>query len=240
MLIKPFRAVRPQAELIPEVAALPYDVYSREEAAKVVEGKPLSFLNIDRPETQFGPDFDMYSDAAYEKAKEEFLALGKPKGLSEKFLKYVWKKWADDFYPVKQYPRFGETKIRNLFCKDHEVSRELLLLTVLLKKVIVGGTVQKKSAIIRMLTNCRLSPEFADTVFEKYVEAAFDDMNKEDNGKNTYEERYRRRASRMRILNEQSLEMELSYLKGIYDKDGHLVERGTAVFADAFFGRRIE
>ena len=65
-------------------------------------------------------------------------------------------------------------------------------------------------------------------------------MNKEDNGKNTYEERYRRRASRMRILNERSLEMELSYLKGIYDKDGHLVERGTAVFADAFFGRRIE
>lgn len=79
MLIKPFRAVRPQAELIPEVAALPYDVYSREEAAKVVEGKPLSFLNIDRPETQFAPDADMYAPEVYAKGAE-MLAMQREAG----------------------------------------------------------------------------------------------------------------------------------------------------------------
>ncbi len=51
-----------------EVAALPYDVYNRAEAAQVVKGKPYSFLNIDRPETQFDADHDMYADDVYAKA----------------------------------------------------------------------------------------------------------------------------------------------------------------------------
>jgi len=75
-IVKPFRAVRPcdneTAELI---AALPYDVYSRTEAKKAVEGKPLSFLNIDRPETFFADDQDMYAPEVYERAKEEYEKL---------------------------------------------------------------------------------------------------------------------------------------------------------------------
>lgn len=51
--IKPFRAYRPKKGLEAQIAALPYDVYNREEACTVVKGKPLSFLNIDRAETQF-------------------------------------------------------------------------------------------------------------------------------------------------------------------------------------------
>lgn len=66
--IKPFRAFRPTVELASRVAALPYDVYSREEAAKVAAEDPLSFLNIDRPETQFEKDHDMYSPEVYRKA----------------------------------------------------------------------------------------------------------------------------------------------------------------------------
>ena len=63
--IRPFRAVRPAPEHAADVAALPYDVYSREEAADKVKGHPLSFLNIDRPETMFDPDEDMYADKVY-------------------------------------------------------------------------------------------------------------------------------------------------------------------------------
>lgn len=65
MNIRPFRAVRPAADVAAEVAALPYDVYSREEAAAAVQDAPLSFLNIDRPETQFAPDADMYAPEVY-------------------------------------------------------------------------------------------------------------------------------------------------------------------------------
>lgn len=69
-VVKAFRCVRPAPAAAAEVAALPYDVYDRKEAKEAVQGHPLSFLNIDRPETQFPDDFDMYSDAAYEKARE--------------------------------------------------------------------------------------------------------------------------------------------------------------------------
>lgn len=68
--IKPFQCIRPAKEIAKEVAALPYDVYSRREACEEVKGKPLSFLNIDRAETQFDDSVDTYADIVYDKAKE--------------------------------------------------------------------------------------------------------------------------------------------------------------------------
>ncbi|SCZ80245.1 DUF1015 domain-containing protein [Pseudobutyrivibrio xylanivorans] len=69
-LIVPFKAIRPTKEEAATIAALPYDVYSRKEAYEKVKEQPGSFLAIDRPETQFAEDVDMYSDAVYNKAAE--------------------------------------------------------------------------------------------------------------------------------------------------------------------------
>ena len=80
--IRPFRAVRPAVDQAAAVAALPYDVYHREEAAVFVEKHPDSFLAIDRPETQFGPFQDMYADCVYEKAAE-MLAGWEARGIFE-------------------------------------------------------------------------------------------------------------------------------------------------------------
>lgn len=66
--IKPFRAVRPRAVYAATIAALPYDVYNREEARKEVEKNPMSFLKIDRPETQFPKEQDMYAPEVYQQA----------------------------------------------------------------------------------------------------------------------------------------------------------------------------
>ena len=66
--IKPFRAVRPRTAYAAEIAALPYDVYNREEARKEVEKNPMSFLKIDRPETQFPREQDMYAPEVYQQA----------------------------------------------------------------------------------------------------------------------------------------------------------------------------
>lgn len=66
----PFPCIRPVPEHAAEVAALPYDVFDRGEAAEYVEGKPLSFLNIDRPETQFPADQDMYAPEVYARGAE--------------------------------------------------------------------------------------------------------------------------------------------------------------------------
>lgn len=68
--VKPFRAIRPREGLERRIAALPYDVYSREEAKREVEKEPLSFLRIDRAETQLGDDVDTYADIVYEKARD--------------------------------------------------------------------------------------------------------------------------------------------------------------------------
>lgn len=69
-VVKPFICIRLAKEHAAEVAALPYDVYNRKEACAAVKGNPLSFLNIDRAETQFSDDVDTYADCVYEKARE--------------------------------------------------------------------------------------------------------------------------------------------------------------------------
>lgn len=68
--VRPFRAIRPTKELVSRVAALPYDVYSRAEAREAAQREPLSFLNIDRPETQFPEGYDMYAPEVYERAAQ--------------------------------------------------------------------------------------------------------------------------------------------------------------------------
>lgn len=68
--IKPFMAIRPSKQKAARIAALPYDVYNRAEAKAEVEKEPMSFLCIDRPETQFADDMDMYADEVYQKAHD--------------------------------------------------------------------------------------------------------------------------------------------------------------------------
>lgn len=68
--IRPFISIRPEKGKAAAIAALPYDVYNREEATKVVERNPESFLRIDRAETQFPISVDTYDDKVYEKAHD--------------------------------------------------------------------------------------------------------------------------------------------------------------------------
>jgi len=70
--IKPFAAIRPAAGLENKIAALPYDVYNRQEAKAEVMKNPLSFLKIDRAETCLDDTVDTYSDLVYQKARELF------------------------------------------------------------------------------------------------------------------------------------------------------------------------
>ena len=69
-LVKPFAAIMPKLGMEKLIAALPYDVYNREEAVEVAKNNPDSFLRIDRAETNFGPETDTYADCVYDKAKE--------------------------------------------------------------------------------------------------------------------------------------------------------------------------
>jgi uncharacterized protein (DUF1015 family) len=74
-VIRPFRALRPQADRAQQVASVPYDVVNTEEARALADGNPLSFLHVSRPEIDLPPGTDLYSDVVYRKAVENFEKL---------------------------------------------------------------------------------------------------------------------------------------------------------------------
>jgi uncharacterized protein (DUF1015 family) len=76
-VIHPFNALRPPAERVAEVASPPYDVVNTQEARSLAAGNPLSFLHVSRPEIDLPEGTDLYSDAVYGKASDNFDQLMK-------------------------------------------------------------------------------------------------------------------------------------------------------------------
>ncbi|HEU5170583.1 MAG TPA: DUF1015 family protein [Gemmatimonadales bacterium] len=79
MRLHPFRALRPRPDLAAKVAAVPYDVVSREEAAALAEGNPHSFLHVGRSDIDLAPDVDPYDRRIYAAARaalDRFVADG--------------------------------------------------------------------------------------------------------------------------------------------------------------------
>ncbi len=74
-LFKAFKAVRPEALHAHEVAALPYDVMNSDEAREMVEGKPYSFLHVDKAEIDLDKSIDIYDKKVYEKASSNLYKL---------------------------------------------------------------------------------------------------------------------------------------------------------------------
>ena len=74
-LVLPFKAVRPQQKFVSQVAALPYDVMTREEAQKAVSGNALSFMHVEKSEIDV-PDGTKSDDALiYQTAKRNFIDM---------------------------------------------------------------------------------------------------------------------------------------------------------------------
>ncbi|MCF7985104.1 MAG: DUF1015 family protein [Thiohalocapsa sp.] len=71
-LITPIQGLRPAPSRAGDVAAPPYDVMSAEEARRMIDGRPWSFLHVSRPEVDLPPGTDPFSDAVYAKARENF------------------------------------------------------------------------------------------------------------------------------------------------------------------------
>ncbi len=69
-IVRAFRAVRPTPEKAFQVAALPYDVMNSDEARRMVEGNPYSFLHVDKAEIDLDPAVDLYDKIVYEKARD--------------------------------------------------------------------------------------------------------------------------------------------------------------------------
>ncbi|MEP6919507.1 MAG: DUF1015 family protein [bacterium] len=74
-VIHPFSALRPPADRAQQVSSVPYDVVNTEEARELAAGNPLSFLHVSRPEIDLPAGTDLYSDAVYRKALDNFQEL---------------------------------------------------------------------------------------------------------------------------------------------------------------------
>lgn len=124
--IKTFRAVRPAEGMAQKIAALPYDVYNRQEAREQVQGDRDTFLRIDRPETQFSQEYDMYAPEVYQKARSLFEEM-------EQDGRYI--EDSDDCYYIYQLTMEGRVQNGIVACasiddymngviKKHENTRE--------------------------------------------------------------------------------------------------------------------
>ena len=69
-VVRPFKGIRPQKELVDKVAALPYDVMNTEEAREMVKENPYSFLHVDKAQIDLEPNVNQYDKIVYEKARE--------------------------------------------------------------------------------------------------------------------------------------------------------------------------
>jgi len=73
--IKPFRGYRPRPELAARVASFPYDVIDSDEARRLAEGNPYSFLHVGKPEIDLDPSVSLYDDRVYAKGVENLARL---------------------------------------------------------------------------------------------------------------------------------------------------------------------
>ena len=69
-IVRPFKGIRPKADLASKVAELPYDVMNREEAKQMGKENPYSFLHISRSEIDLDDSIGSYDEKVYLKAKE--------------------------------------------------------------------------------------------------------------------------------------------------------------------------
>ena len=125
-VIRPFQCIRPEAGVADRVAALPYDVYNRQEAKEEVKREPLSFLKIDRAETGFDDSVDTYAPEVYQRAKEL---------LEQDIREGIYEKDSENSYYVYELVMDGRSQTGLVACasvddyvnnviKKHENTRE--------------------------------------------------------------------------------------------------------------------
>ncbi len=72
-IVKPFRGVRPPRKIVKDLACLPYDVMSTEEAKRMAKGKECSLLHITRAEIDLPEEMDVHSEEVYKRSVVNFV-----------------------------------------------------------------------------------------------------------------------------------------------------------------------
>ena len=70
--LTPFRALRPAPEAAAQVAAVPYDVVTTDEARAIAAENPLSFIRVTRSEVDLPEGTPAYDHRVYAQASRNF------------------------------------------------------------------------------------------------------------------------------------------------------------------------
>ena len=73
--VKPFKGLRPRKDIAASLSCLPYDVMNTQEAMRMAEGNPYSFLHITRAEIDLPEGIDPHSKQVYDKSEANFKAF---------------------------------------------------------------------------------------------------------------------------------------------------------------------
>ncbi|NOX90608.1 MAG: DUF1015 domain-containing protein [Calditrichaeota bacterium] len=123
--VKPFRGLRPKAELAAKVASPPYDVLNTEEAREMAKDNPYSFLHINKPEIDLPPGTDLYDDSVYAKGKENLDRFIKEGVLiqDEKPCFYVYRQIMGNHQQIGLVAGASVEEYEKNLIKKHELTR---------------------------------------------------------------------------------------------------------------------
>ncbi|MEI6680475.1 MAG: DUF1015 family protein [Mariniphaga sp.] len=124
-VLKPFKGLRPPAELASKVASRPYDVLNSEEARLEATGNPYTLLHIIKPEIDFPSGTDEHTAPVYQKAAEN-LDLWRKQGWLVKDAKASLYIYAQTMEGRTQYGIVGCASVDdylNGVIRKHELTR---------------------------------------------------------------------------------------------------------------------
>ena len=124
-ILHPFRALRPAADRVKEVASVPYDVVDTEEARQLAAGRPHSFLHVVRPEIDLPEGTSEYADEVYEKGAENLHRLRESEVImqEERPMLYVYRLQMDDREQTGIFGCVGVTDYDQGTILKHEETR---------------------------------------------------------------------------------------------------------------------
>jgi uncharacterized protein (DUF1015 family) len=123
--IYPFAGLIPQDSHVEQVNCVPYDVINEQEARGMVQGNPYSLLHVDRAEVDLPEGIDVYSDAVYAKAKENFEKLKRDGVLIKELAPclYLYRQVMGNHSQVGLVALCDVEDYRNDIIKKHEKTR---------------------------------------------------------------------------------------------------------------------
>jgi len=123
--LKPFKGLRPPAEIVKKLASRPYDVLNSSEARDEAEGNEYSLLHIIKPEIDLPEGTDLYSQKVYDQAKENFNFFKNRGWLVPDDGEYLYI-YAQTMFGKTQYGIVGCASVNdyiNNVIKKHELTR---------------------------------------------------------------------------------------------------------------------